>query len=269
MVTTDTSIGEYSKGGRTYYYTYIRGQFQESVDRLVVQRAVERAREIGLGLHLMRRYFCGFPYVPPARDSREYHDLPRVRLLRPWGGYEENAVFMVVETIHCGPRCVLGGDGASRIEHPTNLRVVREGECLPSVEEGSVTCRTIPGEITVQADSIMTAVRHAQGEAEIEARTCGHRFIRSRGRFLVSSGNAGVCRPFEPGECVFWKGTLKDIREAVMLINERHPEVTELCIDGGFDGSDDFGFEEYDPWISSWSVKVWTRAKGLLYKSLN
>lgn len=268
MVGLDPAVGVLCRNGKPIYYAYIKGVYRESPDATVINGAVRFAKAHGAGLHLDRRYFCGFPYNPPAVGTAAYRKLPRVRLIQDWATYAKDTVFVLIEVMHCGPRNVTDDDGTVRTIHPTNCRVMLEGEALPAVDEGTVVCKTVPGEITVQADDVMTAVRIEQAKAEKEARGEGYRFVRSRGRHFCSIGVGGVCPPFEPGEDIRWNGTLRSVKDVVAEVLAKYPRITEISINGGFDGSDDFGFEDYSPWIACWNVVVWRRTTGYLYRCL-
>lgn len=108
---------------------------------------------------------------------------------------------------------------------------------------------------------LKAAVADARGEAEREARRAAPAY-KSRGTFLVTADGTGSCRPCESGAAVEWRRTWKELREVVEEIERDYPKVTSLSIDGGYDGADnvtDLLAGDYEPWVSEWSITVWTR----------
>ena len=93
--------------------------------------------------------------------------------------------------------------------------------------------------------------------------------IRSRGRWVNTMGGEGSvidqCSPCPGAEAQDFRGTRKQLENLVEDIEDRHPHVKELWVEGGFDGADslrDMLEDLYDPWVGSWEVLVWTRENG-------
>ena len=114
--------------------------------------------------------------------------------------------------------------------------------------------------------AIRKAVAIARDEAVKEARASS-RCIQSRGTWLAT-GNAkdGQCRPFPEAECPEWGGTLREIIALVDRVLADYPQCEEVYLAGGYDGAETVAElihqGEYEPWVSSWHVPVWTRAEG-------
>ena len=113
--------------------------------------------------------------------------------------------------------------------------------------------------------AIKQAVEAAYAASEREART-GSKYVHSRGKFVGTADNRGEqSRPYIGAEAHDWKGTEKQLREAVEEILRNYPNVEKLYLEGGFDGADNFRAYcdgDYCPWVSSWAVTVWTRKEG-------
>lgn len=113
--------------------------------------------------------------------------------------------------------------------------------------------------------NLKEAIKEARASADEEARG-QHPWVRSRGTFLATLDFArNQCRPFVEAEAVFWRGTWKEITDAVRLVIDQHPNVAEVYIAGGYDGAESYNAlwvdDNYEPWVSSWNVTVWTRDK--------
>lgn len=91
-------------------------------------------------------------------------------------------------------------------------------------------------------------------------------YIQSRGMWLATSNKDGQCPPSPEGECDWWKGTLKQIKELVYLIETKYPEVETVYVAGGYDGYASFhsavNGDDYEPWVSQWEVDVWKKGVG-------
>jgi hypothetical protein len=108
-------------------------------------------------------------------------------------------------------------------------------------------------------DSITDARHAALKDARAE---WTFRYIRSRGMFLSTIGKNGQCQPKPSAECPTWHGTLREITDLVSLVETTYPEVTEILIEGGYDGADSLRAyldDDYQPWVAAWSVTVWRR----------
>jgi hypothetical protein len=98
---------------------------------------------------------------------------------------------------------------------------------------------------------IKELVREQRYAAEDEANRDGWKFTRSRGLDLVACDANGVRLP-EPCEPLWsWDGTLRQLRDFIVATGAK-----SVSIQGGFDGSDDFAFEDYCPLISEFEYTV-------------
>lgn len=108
---------------------------------------------------------------------------------------------------------------------------------------------------------IKNEVYDARKEAVKEAHRA-YKFAVSRGTFLATLNQFGQCDPRPEAECPAWRGTLKEIKNLITLVEAKYPDVTKIYIAGGYDGSNslyDYNLGEYEPWVSSWEVTVWKR----------
>lgn len=87
-------------------------------------------------------------------------------------------------------------------------------------------------------------------KARREARRCA-RFIRPRERRLIAIKDGQRADSPDAQE---WDGTSRELVEYVMTAEDQG--CTEVVIDGGFDGSEDFSFDDYEPCVSDWCVTV-------------
>jgi hypothetical protein len=115
------------------------------------------------------------------------------------------------------------------------------------------------------------AVSDARSEAEKEARQQSA-WICSRGTFLATAALDGnQCSPNVEAECPTWKRTWKEIKDLVATVESDYPNVGEIYISGGYDGSDSmsnyYKYGDYEPWVSSWCIVLWTRKPDTLKES--
>lgn len=113
--------------------------------------------------------------------------------------------------------------------------------------------------------NLKAAIKDARASAEDEAKS-GHPWTRSRGTFIATIDfSRNQCRPYVEAEASTWRGTWKEITEAVRLVIDQYPNVAEVYIAGGYDGADSYNAlwvdDSYEPWVSSWNVTIWTRDK--------
>jgi hypothetical protein len=90
-------------------------------------------------------------------------------------------------------------------------------------------------------------------------------YIASRGRWVSTTDGCEQCRPCPGAEAYGWRGTLKQLHTLVADIEADYPHVKELWIEGGFDCADNlraYHDGDYDPWVGSWEVLIWTRDNG-------
>jgi hypothetical protein len=191
--------------------------------------------------------------------TRQYNALPRVRLLRDWATYAKGTVMVVYQQIN---------------DHSTktaNYRCVIESEQLPLGDLGG---RTIPAEIAQPILNAKDAVQEAREEAKAEALR-SNKYVKSRGTFIGTiSDKEGPVSPHELADCHSWNGSNRTLRGVVDNVIANYPNVDSVCISGGYDGSiegdplKDFldGTADYEPWVSSWDVDVWSRKSGWLIK---
>lgn len=87
-------------------------------------------------------------------------------------------------------------------------------------------------------------------------------FVHSRGTHLCTADmNGGQCSPLPEAEAAPWHGSMREITEVIEQVKD-NPNVGEVYIAGGFDGADsvaDYKAGEYEPWVSSWKLTVWSR----------
>ena len=111
-------------------------------------------------------------------------------------------------------------------------------------------------------DAVKQARDYARHTATKDGRAAGMPFVRSRGTFLATLDGHGQSRPYPEAEAIEWDGTQRDIDKSIALVEADYPDVTEVYIAGGFDTASTLqGFNDgdYEPWMSSWQVTVWTR----------
>lgn len=82
--------------------------------------------------------------------------------------------------------------------------------------------------------------------ANAEAKTVDVKYLRSRGYDYHAIGEGGVIDSTGPGSKEPTLRLLKDLAS----------RGTEVEISGGFDGSDDFGFGDYEPLVAEWSLTL-------------
>lgn len=196
------------------------------------------------------QYFVDIKHVAAANPKR----LPHVRVTEDWGTYKAGDVFVVIAQL-----------GNTELGYAT-YRGIPEGEPLPEFLEAS---RSIPAEVTEPFPYVKDAVVAAREDAKFEAlRDCP--FVRSRGTNLATLDAGGQCDPAPEADCHAWNGSIRELREMVARVQAQYPNVTEVYLGGGFDGSfegdslKDFlsGAADYAPWASEWTVTVWTRKDG-------
>lgn len=104
------------------------------------------------------------------------------------------------------------------------------------------------------------AVRAAREEARREG-LAGSTYVKSRGTFLATSNKSGQCQPCPEAEALPWDGTKRELDTVVAKV--ANLDVDEVYVAGGFDGGENFRdlmtSEDYDPWVSEWSVVYWSR----------
>lgn len=194
----------------------------------------------------------------PAVGSARYLALPLVRLVRDWGSYAKGDVMVVYQQMN-------NGNNGTRC-----YRGMLDGETLP---EGELGGRVWPAEIAEPVfRTLRGAINHARDYAVEEARR-DYRFVRSRGTYLATSDGQGQCRPHEAADCHDWRGSQREINEAIAECLKDYPEVQSIYIAGGYDGGGyneedtfkDFlkGDTDYQPWASSFEVTAWTREGGI------
>ena len=114
--------------------------------------------------------------------------------------------------------------------------------------------------------SLKAAVSVSRDEARTAAKRHGRThhcpFVRSRGTLLCTAGPNGQEWPNIAAECPTWDGTKREVEQLVAKVLAEAPGITEIYIEGAFDMSDLFSFDDYEPRVSEWAVTVWTRAGG-------
>jgi hypothetical protein len=93
--------------------------------------------------------------------------------------------------------------------------------------------------------ALKLAVTEEQGKAATLARTCEFKFIRPRHRYMLACNNHGRLSGHGFDEEVPWTGTLKELADYAVDAQARG--ATEITIGGGYDGSEYFDFDPYDP----------------------
>ena len=111
--------------------------------------------------------------------------------------------------------------------------------------------------------SIKAEVKRERDLAWSDARST-NRFVISRGTWLATLDTRGnQCDPRPEAECPEWHGTMREIAELIALVEAKYPNVAKVYIAGGYDGARSLHhyneWQEYEPWVSSWTVDVWTR----------
>ena len=107
------------------------------------------------------------------------------------------------------------------------------------------------------------AIAKQRDDALREARN-QFKCVFSRGTMLSTcKSNGEQCEPAVEADPHLWKRTWKEIAELVALVLDKYPLAAEVYISGGYDGSDSVRGRwtdgNYEPWISSWEVTVWSR----------
>ena len=125
--------------------------------------------------------------------------------------------------------------------------------------------------------AITEAIIKARTAAEREARKLGRsndyedsygrriarpfKFVRSRGaRVITINQQLGRVAPADEG-CEYG-GTKRELVALVDDVIANYPQCDEISLEGGFDFSETFGFEDYEPLVTDWAVTIWTRAGG-------
>jgi hypothetical protein len=135
---------------------------------------------------------------------------------------------------------------------------------------------TIEGTAPIHFAAIKDAITEARTAAEREARKLGRRnyyerdgrhiahplkFVRSRGaRILTTNQQLGRVDPLD--EPLEWDGTKRELVAVVDDVLANYPQCDEVALEGGFDLSETFGFEDYAPRVTEWAVTIWKRAAG-------
>lgn len=106
------------------------------------------------------------------------------------------------------------------------------------------------------------AVREARSKAEREARQkCGPGWLFSRGAWVIGLS-------FKEGDPVWgdgmlpFAGTYKQMDDLLHDVVASQPQrIDEIRIEGGFNWSASLAdyYENYEPWVSEWSILVWSR----------
>lgn len=105
---------------------------------------------------------------------------------------------------------------------------------------------------------ILQIVREAREKAQAEARAANpNGLIQSRGVFIaVTMVSDGKEVNAFPGEERLWKGTMKDLRDALHEATRRHPGyVKSFSFFGGFDWRARVDDEDYHPLVSEWETE--------------
>lgn len=112
---------------------------------------------------------------------------------------------------------------------------------------------------------MLIAIQEARAAAYQEARDAvGERGVyQSRGAWALTCDQGGRVGPLiEAVPNKDWS-TQKAFNKLIAEIEVKHPEVTQIFVEGGFDYAESpraMQDGEYDPWVSDWSVKVWDRS---------
>lgn len=117
-----------------------------------------------------------------------------------------------------------------------------------------------------QFQQIKDRIVTARVVAHKEAKTTKLPFLRSRGCVLGTSNLSDQCIPFVAAEGHTWGGTKRELIASIQKAIDT-PGATEFYLEGGYDGGerlDDFDGGNYEPWVSTWTVLIWTRAGGIL-----
>jgi hypothetical protein len=114
---------------------------------------------------------------------------------------------------------------------------------------------------------LKAAITAAREQAEDQARQqwtfpC----FFARGMNLATSDHqGGQCSPRVAAECPVWRRTWKEVTKLVADVEANHPHVMEVYIEGGYDGADSIHARwvdgDYQPWVGSWFVTIWERAR--------
>jgi enhancing lycopene biosynthesis protein 2 len=113
-------------------------------------------------------------------------------------------------------------------------------------------------------NALTEAVREARDNAHTEARRdCGKGFFKSRGAWFVTlNAKEGLTMPAnENFPCK--RITAKELAALITKVQANYPKVDSIDVCGGFDYAEnlsEFNSQNYDPWVSEWSVTVWTRS---------
>jgi len=87
-------------------------------------------------------------------------------------------------------------------------------------------------------------------------------FVRSRGTYVYALGEYGVRVAPYADEPAAYDGTKRELVALVSDIVAHHPACHEVIVAGGFDLSETIDFDDYEPEVTTWEVRVWTRADG-------
>jgi hypothetical protein len=130
---------------------------------------------------------------------------------------------------------------------------------------------------TINFAAVTAAVKDARRAAEAAARRHGRsiyverygrriatpcNFVRSRGTQVYALGAQGGRTAPLADEPRDYTGTKRELVELVADIVAHHPACDAVQLAGGFDLSDTIQFDDYEPEVTTWSVTVWTRARG-------
>jgi len=106
-----------------------------------------------------------------------------------------------------------------------------------------------PAVLTIQW--IKDRCRQLRDIAHAEAKTVDCKFVRSRGYEYRLCSDKGTIESSGPG-CK--EPTLKSLRADAVACREDGGDLIQ--IGGGYDGSDDFGFSDYQPFVTEWSLTL-------------
>ena len=118
---------------------------------------------------------------------------------------------------------------------------------------------------TARADARREAREHGRG---LYVERGGRRipqpcaFVRSRGTCVYTLGEYGVRVAPYADEPAAYGGTKRELVALVSDILAHHPACNEVIVSGGFNLSETIDFDDYEPQVTTWEVRVWTRADG-------
>ena len=158
---------------------------------------------------------------------------------------------------------------------------LHEGSGHPRVllveEHDAVVAPPTPRSRTFAFSAFTAEVTPARADARREAREHGRglyverggrripqpcAFVRSRGTCVYTLGDTvGRVAPYAD-EPAAYGGTKRELVALVSDILAHHPACNEVIVSGGFDLSETIDFDDYEPEVTTWEVRVWTRADG-------